>query len=109
MRRGCAAPPPAVRSTTKRPVASAVGRSVPKMSRKPVPALGFESRDSKPNAGTGFLDIFGTLRPTAEATGLFVVDLTAGGGAAQPRRIGTFTGLAAPVWRDQSTIYGLAR
>jgi hypothetical protein len=66
----------------------------------PVPAANTSS-------GTGLFDIFGALQPPATASGLFVLDLNGGpAGTSQPRRIGTVTGLAAPVWRDQSTIYG---
>jgi hypothetical protein len=61
------------------------------------------------SAATGLLDIFGTLRPAAAPAGLFVVDLGVDGSAAQPRRIGTVTGLSAPVWRDSATIYGFVR
>jgi hypothetical protein len=49
------------------------------------------------------------LRPSAVTTGLFVVDLSTAGVTTQPRRIGTITGLAAPVWRNESTIYGFGR
>jgi hypothetical protein len=66
----------------------------------PVPAANTSS-------GAGLFDIFGALQPAATPTGLFVLDLNgSAAGASQPRRIGTVTGLAAPVWRDQSTIYG---
>jgi hypothetical protein len=69
----------------------------------PVPAANTSS-------GTGLFDIFGALQPGATPTGLFVLDLNgSAAGAFQPRRIGTVTGLAAPVWRDQSTIYGFLR
>jgi hypothetical protein len=59
--------------------------------------------------GVFVFDIFGALRPPAAPSGLFVVDLNTSGGATQPRRIGSLTDLAAPVWRDESTIYGFIR
>jgi hypothetical protein len=41
--------------------------------------------------------------------GLFVVDVKYSGTMSQPRRVRTVTGIAAPVWRDDSTIYGFSR
>jgi hypothetical protein len=61
------------------------------------------------SSGIGVFDIFGALRPPTALSGLFVLDLNPAGSATQPRRIGSLTNLAAPVWRDESTIYGFAR
>jgi hypothetical protein len=57
----------------------------------------------------GLFDIFGSLRPPATPSGLFVLGVNDGGAISQPRRIGTATGMAAPVWRDDSTIYAFSR
>jgi hypothetical protein len=69
----------------------------------PVPA-------STASSNVSPLDVFSALRPAAPPSGLFVVDMeSAEPGAAQPRRVGTITGTAAPVWRDASTLLGFAR
>lgn len=60
-------------------------------------------------SGTGLFDIFGALRQPATPSGLFVLDVNGGSAISQPRRLGTVTGLAAPVWRDDSIIYGFSR
>jgi hypothetical protein len=61
------------------------------------------------NASPGLFDIFAALRPASTPSGLFVVDLGDRSlAASQPRRIGTVTGLATPVWRNDSTIYGFS-
>jgi hypothetical protein len=65
---------------------------------------------SAANSSVSPLDVFSALRPAAPPSGLFAVDMdSAEPGAAQPRRVGTSTGTAAPVWRDASTLLGFAR
>ena len=62
------------------------------------------------SSGAGLLDLFSALRPSAPPTGLFLADLDAAGlAAAQPRRLGTIAGVAAPVWRDDHTLLGFVR
>jgi PEGA domain len=69
----------------------------------PVPA-------SAANSGVGPLDIFSALKPAAAPSGLFIVDMdSTAPSAGQPRRIGTMTGTAAPVWRDAATLLGFGR
>jgi len=60
--------------------------------------------------GGGLFDLFGALRASAPASGLFVVDLNASGvQASQPRRVGKLTGVVAPVWRQDGTLLSLVR
>ena len=69
---------------------------------KPVPS-------ATPNSG-GLFDLFGALRTSAPASGLFVVDLNASGvQATQPRRLGKLTGVVAPVWRQDGTLLSFVR
>jgi hypothetical protein len=94
------------RRPTTAPVAWATPRADRETSRlvfvKPVPGAATN--------GTGFFDLFGTLRPPEPTSGLFVVDLDASGiKAGQPRRFGTLTGVAGPVWRQDGTLLSFAR
>jgi len=69
---------------------------------KPVPG-------ATSNSG-GLFDLFGTLRTSAPASALFVVDLNASGAqATQPRRLGKLTGVVAPVWRQDGTLLSFVR
>jgi hypothetical protein len=62
------------------------------------------------NSSVSPLDVFSALRPAAPPSGLFVVDIdSTAPGAGQPRRVGTITGTAAPVWRDASTLLSFGR
>jgi hypothetical protein len=58
----------------------------------------------------GLFGLFGALRAAAPPSGLFLANL--GGAdlaAVQPRRIGTAINTAGPVWRSETTLFGLAR
>jgi hypothetical protein len=69
---------------------------------KPVPS-------ASPSSG-GLFDLFGALRTSAPASGLFVLDLDASGvQATQPRRLGKLTGVVAPVWREDGTLLSFVR
>jgi hypothetical protein len=60
-------------------------------------------------SGSGLFDIFGALRPRTAPSGLFVLDVSDSGAMSEPRRVGTVTGIAAPVWRGDATLYGFSR
>jgi hypothetical protein len=60
------------------------------------------------NSG-GLFGIFGALRPAPPPMAPFVVDLEASGlQEAQPRRVGSITGVVGAVWRLDNSLLGFA-
>jgi hypothetical protein len=58
----------------------------------------------------GLFGLFGALRAAAPPSGLFLANLAASDLAAvQPRRLGTAINTAGPVWRSETTLFGLVR
>jgi hypothetical protein len=58
----------------------------------------------------GLFGLFGALRAAAPPSGLFLANLAASDLAAvQPRRLGTAINTMGPVWRSETTLFGLAR
>ena len=54
--------------------------------------------------------LFGALRAAAPPSGLFLANLAVSDLAAvQPRRLGTAINMMGPVWRSETTLFGLAR
>jgi len=58
----------------------------------------------------GLFGIFGALRPVPPPMALFAVAVEASGlQEAQPRRLGSITGVVGPVWRSDNSLLGFAR
>jgi len=58
----------------------------------------------------GLFGIFGVLRPAPPPMALFAVAVEASGlQEAQPRRLGSITGVVGPVWRWDNSLLGFAR
>ena len=58
----------------------------------------------------GLFGIFGALRPAPPPMALFAVAVEASGlQEAQPRRLGSITGVVGPVWRSDNSLLGFAR